>query len=155
MDSNEYKDYLNEALKYSILIKNSLKEETDSECYLEFSGYKGYHIWFFFERPILAKTGREFLNYFINKHKFRPHINIEIFPKENKINKDAAGSLIKLPLGINLLTGAETYFVNDEGDKIVNQFKFIINALKRISEQSIKQILNRKNDKSADTEITF
>ncbi|MHB1645791.1 MAG: CRISPR-associated primase-polymerase type A1 [bacterium] len=155
INSEEYNDYLNEALMYCTFIKNSLKEKTDSECYIEFSGYKGYHVWFFFDKPILAKVGRGFVNYFINEHKFRPHINIEIFPKENKINQNASGSLIKLPLGINKLTGAETYFVDDKGDRITNQFKFIINDIKKISESSINYILNHKDNRYKNTELTL
>ncbi len=155
INSEEYNDYLNEALMYGFFIKKSLKEKTDSECYIEFSGYKGYHIWFFFEKPILAKVGREFVNYFINEHKFRPHINIEIFPKENKINQNASGSLIKLPLGINKLTGSETYFVDDKGDRITNQFRFIINDIKKISESSINYILNKKDNRYKNIELTL
>ncbi|MDA8053388.1 MAG: CRISPR-associated primase-polymerase type A1 [Deltaproteobacteria bacterium] len=148
VDSDIYYDYLSEAFNYALFIKNTLKEKTGSECYIEFSGYKGYHVWFFFDKPVQAKSGRKFVNFLVNEHKFRPHINIEIFPKENKLNVSAAGSLIKLPLGINVYTGKETYFVNENGNKILNQFKFLIEDIKRIPESSINNILNRQNTSS-------
>ncbi len=145
INSDIYYDYLNEAFNYALFVKNTLKEKTGSESYIEFSGYKGYHVWFFFDKPVQAKSGRKFVNFLINEHKFRPHINVEIFPKENKLNPNAVGSLIKLPLGINVYTGKETYFVNDNGNKILNQFKFLMEDIMKIPESSVNNILNRQN----------
>ena len=148
VNSDTYHDYLNEAFNYALFIKNTLKEKTGADSYIEFSGYKGYHVWFFFEKPAQAKSGRKFVNFLVNEHKFRPHINVEIFPKENKLNSNTLGSLIKLPLGINLYTGKETYFVNDDGDKILNQFKFLIEEIRRIPESAVNNILNAGNNNS-------
>ena len=148
INSDIYYDYLNEAFNYALFVKNTLKEKTGSESYIEFSGYKGYHVWFFFDKPVQAKSGRKFVNFLINEHRFKPHINVEIFPKENKLNPNAVGSLIKLPLGINVYTGKETYFVNDDGNKILNQFKFLMEDIMKIPESSVNNILNRQNTSS-------
>ncbi len=148
INSDIYYDYLNEAFNYALFVKNTLKEKTGSESYIEFSGYKGYHVWFFFDKPVQAKIGRKFVNFLVNEHKFRPHINVEIFPKENKLNPNAVGSLIKLPLGINVYTGKETYFVNDNGNKILNQFKFLMEDIIKIPESSVNNILNLQNTSS-------
>ncbi len=136
--SNDYSDFLKEALDYALIIQKSVKDETGFECYVEFSGYKGYHVWFFFEKPIQAKIGRDFANHFINLHKVRPHLNVEIFPKENKLGGTSPGSLIKLPLGVNISTGNETYFIDDAGIKIINQFGFIMGNIDKISYEKIK-----------------
>ena len=156
VNSDIYSDYLSEAFNYALFIKNTLKEKTGADSYIEFSGYKGYHVWFFFEKPLHAKNGRKFVNYLINEHKFRPHINVEIFPKENKLNSGSIGSLIKLPLGINLYTGKETYFVNDDGNKIINQFKFLSEEINRIPEIAVTRILstvNNGNSKAAAVDL--
>ena len=155
VDSDIYHDYLNEAFNYALFIKNTLKEKTGAESYIEFSGYKGYHVWFFFEKPLQAKSGRKFVNFLVNEHKFRPHINVEIFPKENKLNSNTMGSLIKLPLGINLYTGKETYFVNDDGNKIFNQFKFLIEEIIRIPQAAVNNILNAGNQNSNQTAVNL
>ena len=148
INSDIYYDYLHEAFNYALFVKNTLKEKTGSESYIEFSGYKGFHVWFFFDKPVQAKSGRKFVNFLVNEHKFRPHINVEIFPKENKLNPNAVGSLIKLPLGINVYTGKETYFVNDNGNKILNQFKFLMEDIMKIPESSVNNILNCQNTSS-------
>jgi hypothetical protein len=67
---------------------------------LEFSGRRGYHIWLFLDQPEKPRFYRELVKTRFKKLGLR---NIEIYPKQNKINTldKQLGSLIKLPGGIH------------------------------------------------------
>lgn len=69
---------------------------------LEFSGRRGFHLWFFAKRPLPAAVWREALYYVLPEHlrpPVRGQVSCEIFPKQNSIAPGSLGSLIKLPLG--------------------------------------------------------
>jgi hypothetical protein len=69
---------------------------------VEYSGWKGYHIWLFLTEPMKAETAktiaeavRDELGLSRSTHKKQPHV--ECYPKQGSL-KDK-GSLIKMPLG--------------------------------------------------------
>ncbi len=70
---------------------------------LEFSGRRGYHIWLFVE-PVDAKIAKRFATEISKDSK--PH---EIFPKQNKIEKDEFGGQVKIPLGIHRASGKRSF----------------------------------------------
>ena len=72
------------------------------QALVEFSGNKGYHIWFFFEEPIPARNAYLFLNGV--KAYFGLPPDLEAFPKQVTAG-NAYGNLIKLPLGLHKKTG--------------------------------------------------
>ena len=75
----------------------------------EFSGNKGYHVWFFFDQPIPSRNAYLFLNGI--KAYFNLDKDLEVFPKQ-VTSGGAFGNLIKLPLGIHQATGKRCLFEN-------------------------------------------
>lgn len=57
-----------------------------------------FHIWLFFDPPIHAKTGRAFGNQ-VKEIVGEPEL--EVFPKQDEIDEDGFGNLVKLPLGLH------------------------------------------------------
>lgn len=96
------------------------------KSYLEMSGWKGIHVWIFFETPIKAEEVREFLKEVL-KNTGLPNegINREIFPAQSYIKEESFGSLIKLPLGIHQLTGKRCLFIDSDGNPVDNQIAFL------------------------------
>ena len=89
------------------------------EPLVEFSGYKGYHIWLFFHEPVPSRMVREYFRTTI-----QPHLNLssqyrfEFFPKQNQLKEGGLGNLIKLPLGKHLKNGQFSFFIDREGNHI-------------------------------------
>jgi hypothetical protein len=106
------------------------KEEIDS--YVEFSGFKGYHIWIFYDASVdAAKVRRWMRDVFDDMPRVDDRIAWEIFPKQDKINGDGLGSYVKPPLQIHKKSGKFSYFVDDDFNKLeVDLSKVKKNAFK-------------------------
>ena len=83
---------------------------------LEDSGYKGYHIWFFFYKRIPAKLAKDFLQA-LNKIAGNPPegTHRELFPASDVLKNDQLNSRIKLPLGLHRLSGHYSKFLKPDG----------------------------------------
>ncbi len=81
-------------------------------CIAEFSGGKGYHLWFPVAEAVEASAMRKALSCLvkpiIGKTEF---FELEIFPKQDKLSGKGLGNLVKLPLGIHRQTGKRSFFV--------------------------------------------
>jgi len=131
---------LMDAVKIVKFLKNF-----EISAYLESSGWKGIHVWLFFETPIKAKDARLFVKRILRKVGPPPEgINREIFPVQEKIDKNALGSLIKLPLGKHQLTGKRSLFIDLEGNPFENQLAFLW-SIKLISIEKINKFFATLN----------
>ena len=107
--------------------------------YVEDSGWKGRHLWFFFSQPIRAAEVREFLKEILRIAGEPPAgIHWEIFPKQDYVSKDALGSLIKLPLGIHQINQRRALFLDTAGKPYDNQLE-ILTQLELISPEKLRQ----------------
>ena len=80
---------------------------------LEFSGGKGYHLWYFFDGPVDPAPVRAVLEEIRREIAGDvPAFNIEVFPKQDKLSGKGFGNLVKLPLGVHRLTGKQSYFIS-------------------------------------------
>jgi hypothetical protein len=79
---------------------------------IEYSGRKGYHAWFFFEKAVTGEAARGLGLAVTTKH--------EVFPKQKTVSRDASqpGSLVKAPLGIHRVSGNWSVFVDANFEKI-------------------------------------
>jgi group II intron reverse transcriptase/maturase len=94
--------------------------------YTEISGWKGIHLWLFFEQPVRAIEVRNFLKEIMRKVGLpAPGIHREIFPKQDAVGKEGLGCLIKLPLGIHMMTQKRAVFVDREGKPYENQVGYL------------------------------
>lgn len=106
---------------------------------IAFSGSKGVHVYGFTGRD-QAETIREAAHEVIhdagvwqvhrgksfyrhsNEPKFGlPNIDIEVYPKQGKMDGKAYGNLMRLPLGIHRRTGARSYFLQVRSFTAMNQ----------------------------------
>ncbi len=114
----EWEAGLESIRKYSKSLYEKLRE-LGMSCYPEFSGFKGYHIWMFFDKPMQAADVRIWMKELQTLFPDRPsEINIELFPKQGTIPADGFGNLIKLPLQKHLKSGNYTYFLDEDFQQI-------------------------------------
>jgi hypothetical protein len=93
---------------------------------IAFSGSKGVHVYGWFEAPILVKYARYLAQQTLdgyqcftlkkgkNTWQHMEHyeaVEIEVFPKQDHINVDGFGNLMRLPLGQNRKTGGRGFFM--------------------------------------------
>ncbi|MEQ8169003.1 MAG: CRISPR-associated primase-polymerase type A1 [Candidatus Eremiobacterota bacterium] len=142
-----------EELKLMELLKEEVKKvslfcNNQSIPYvLEFSGYKGYHLWFFFENPVEASLAREFGRKILLLSEMPVlEIHRELFPKQDSVSEDGLGNLVKLPLGIHKKTGKRCLILDPEsfepyGDQLAPLF-----SVRKISRDFMNVIISIKTD---------
>lgn len=81
---------------------------------LEWSGYKGYHLWFFFDRPVPAAAVRALLGTLAEDTGPHPFCGVEVFPKQDTLREGGLGNLIKVPLGTHRVSGRRSCFLDPE-----------------------------------------
>jgi hypothetical protein len=88
------------------------------EGVLEDSGFKGYHVWFFFHEPLQAKGVRDFIKALLNVCGEPPEgTHREVFPGSDSPKQDAVGMRIKLPLGLHRISGRTSKFLAPNGSE--------------------------------------
>ncbi|MFH1311539.1 MAG: hypothetical protein ABIH65_03995 [Nanoarchaeota archaeon] len=110
-DKNTLLDFENAKKLYTFL-----KEKGYHPC-LEKSGGGDYkiHIWIFTNTLIPSKQMRKFLLSINKESGIKPN---EIFPKQEKIGEEEFGNLVKLPLGLHLVTKKTSQFLDDDFKEI-------------------------------------
>jgi len=78
----------------------------------EFSGNKGFHFWFFFDKPVSAGVARKLISPVAAAlNRDCQCFSLEVFPKQDQLQGKGLGNLVKLPLGVHRLSGKPSYFV--------------------------------------------
>ena len=118
---------------------------TAHQALVEFSGNKGYHVWFFFEEPVPARSAYLFLNGI--KAYFNLPPELEAFPKQISAG-DAYGNLIKLPLGIHKKTGNRCLFTNilqDDADVTLGSQFDMLKNVEKINTKLMDEVINKSS----------
>jgi hypothetical protein len=83
------------------------------------SGFKGRHLWCFLERETAAAEVRRFGKRLVAA--IRPEdarLQLELFPRQDRIDPGGLGNLVKLPLGIHLRSGRRAALLDDAGQPL-------------------------------------
>lgn len=121
-DNEFFKSMLTKARNYAFEIRDSL-HKMDVKAYVEFSGYKGYHVWIFFSELIDVLYLRETLLPLVNLVEKPNGVNLEYIPAMDYSEDE----VIKLPLSYHEISNRQAVFVNEQGEAISNQLEFITN----------------------------
>lgn len=106
---------------------------------VETSGGKGYHIWVFFDRPVLTRKAYLLGNFV---HTYIPkddRVNVEVFPKQEEY-VGGFGYGIKIPLGIHQRTQRRCFFVDNTFTPHKDQWK-ILQTIKPLTTERIDAII--------------
>jgi len=124
----------NDAMKEALLERAHRDAVRIIECasslgiqgYIEDSGYRGRHCWFFFEEPVIAATARELARLLIEKAGSPSEgITWELFPSSGYFRAGQPGSLIKIPFGVHRLSGKRGLFLMENGLPQSDQASFL------------------------------
>lgn len=107
---------------------------SDNQFLIEWSGSKGFHIFFLFEAPIPAKKGKALGDIIV---KLAEVPDVEVFPKQITVGKGGFGNLIKLPLGIHRKSNKYSYFLTPD---LKPTDILILEKISRITESKVDEI---------------
>ncbi len=131
------------------LMKRIRDMSTSAGCapLVEFSGGKGFHFWFIFDRPIPAGDARKWLNP-IREALYRDlsAFSLEVFPKQESLKGKGMGNLVKLPLGVHRVTGKRSYFYDCRDHGPDAQLKFLMGVKSGNADQMITAAISAKRE---------
>lgn len=82
---------------------------------IEDSGNKGYHLWIFLERQVFAGDLRNTLHKLASEFILvDKRLHWELFPKQDRVEPDKLGNLIKLPFQFHKVTNRRCAFVDSD-----------------------------------------
>lgn len=143
--SHEFAAHLRKCLDMAAVVKKGLST-WGLVSYLEFSGYRGYHLWIFFREWIPVRyvnlLQERIERQIISSALHDGDIQMEFFPNRGKYKGDKPGQCIKLPYGVHTKSLETSYFLEKDGSAVtdVNRyFKDIVGY----SLSEIKKILGR------------
>lgn len=111
------------------------------KAYIEFSGYRGFHVWIFFSEWLQVRYAYSLMDIIERKmDKIPDNITIERFPAKNKKKNGSSGQNIKLPYGIHIYTGNRAVFLHDDMSYITDVNNFL-STLARYSIDNIKRVI--------------
>lgn len=141
-DGARWEELLNHTFKAAQKIRQSLMD-LKIPAYLEYSGFKGYHLWFFLKTPLPAYPVKIFLNYLVQQSKISPdeRYHLEIYPKQTQVKKEGLGNLIKLPLGIHRRSNDWSFFFDPTGQPLTDRLA-IIQQIKKVDKDQFYQALD-------------
>lgn len=138
VQSPEFREYLTVAWETALQVQKLLRT-FGMESYIEFSGFRGYHVWLMMEEWISTRYANMFCDLVNSKLELNDDITIEYFPNKTKIRNGKYGQCIKLPYGVHAKSGQVSYFVDQNGNMVedVNAFidifaKYHASAIKRV-----------------------
>ncbi len=138
-DEENYQHNLKNCLTYTIKLSIEAKKSGLFNL-IEFSGYKGYHIWFFFDEFVNAVKVRELAFELTRITNEKPDgINVEVFPDRDYL-KGGEGCIVKLPLGFHTKTEERSLFIDEYGEFFPNQ-KNVLSSVELISENKLETVL--------------
>ncbi len=120
---------LAEELEKAKTLFDKLKERGFNPL-LEFSGRRGYHVWLFVE-AVDASIARNFALE-LSKN-VKPS---EIFPKQDKIEKDEFGGQVKIPIGIHRASSQRSFLFDEN--------------FRQLSEEESRRLLIKISEDSRD-----
>ncbi len=139
-DSTLMDEYRHLALEKAVEIQK-ICQQSGLTTYIEYSGYKGYHVWLFFDEWIAVRYVNLLQDVILVKlPQGDSRIQVECFPNKTRLHNDKTGQSVKLPWGRHFLSGGYTYFLGEDLAFWENQ-KEMLNGVARFSVSEIKRII--------------
>ncbi|HYL85876.1 MAG TPA: hypothetical protein VE263_16735, partial [Candidatus Angelobacter sp.] len=106
---------------------------------------RGGHLWILFETPVLAKHARVYIRHLAGKLSVQvkasgPADGIELFPKQDRIERAQFGNAIRGPLGIHRAVSRRYWFYGAQHD-LEAQMKYL-RQLRRVTERQLSDLID-------------
>lgn len=107
--------YLQMAAEHAGILQKKM-EQLGLSTYIEFSGYRGYHLWLFFSEWLPVRYIHMLEDVVEAKYQSDrcEEISIEFFPGKMKVRPGTPGQSIKLPYAVHSKTGKRSCFLSND-----------------------------------------
>ena len=136
----EFEAGLRKAYRKALEIQKLL-EEKGMHGYIEYSGFRGYHVWLFLSEWIPVRFANMMTEAVDEVLDTEDIINIECFPNKVRLKAGRFGQVLKIPYGIHVRSGKRSCFIDDNGEPITDIDQFI-NTLASYSLSAIRKVLS-------------
>lgn len=102
-----------------------LLDDKGIHCYIEFSGYRGYHVWLFLSEWIPVRFANMLTDRIEEEMVIEDDITVECFPNKVRLKSGRIGQVIKIPCGIHVRSGRRSCFVDDDGQPVTDIDNFM------------------------------
>jgi hypothetical protein len=105
---------------------------------------RGGHLWILFETPVLATHARVYIRHLAGKLSVQvkaagPSDGIELFPKQDRIERAQLGNAIRGPLGVHRAVNRRYWFYGAQHD-LEAQMKYL-RELRRVTERQLSELI--------------
>ncbi len=110
----------------------------------EFSGFKGFHLWAFSADPVAARHWRALGTWLLSRMPSPPPgLHWELFPKQDSVDAEGLGNLVKIPLGVHKRSGRRSWFVHPVTLKPVPEQEGVFLGHPAMGSEEFKELLGR------------
>jgi hypothetical protein len=105
---------------------------------------RGGHLWIMFETPVLAKHARVYIRHLASRLSVQvkasgPSDGIELFPKQDRIERTQFGNAIRAPLGIHRAVNRRYWFYGAQHD--LDAQMTYLRELRRVTEKQLSDLI--------------
>ena len=116
-------------------------EDKGVRGYVEYSGFRGYHVWLFLSEWIPVRFANMFTDLVEAEIGQDSEITVECFPNKVKLKLGRFGQVLKLPYGIHVRSGQRSAFLDNDGEPVMDIDGFI-DTLAKYPLSSIRRALS-------------
>ena len=98
--------------------------------YIEFSGFRGYHVWLFLDEWIPVRFANMLTDRVEEEIVAEQDITVECFPSKVRLKAGRLGQVMKLPYGIHVRSGKRSCFINEDGSPVTEINSFVETIVK-------------------------
>ena len=131
--------YLGKALETAFQVKKNLRK-MGLNSYVEYSGYRGYHVWILFSEWIPTRYANMLCEVLEGGMHADPDIGVEFFPNKTRVRNGKLGQSMKIPFGVHVKSGDRSYFIDDSLE-VVAELDPFLDSLARYTSADLKRIL--------------
>lgn len=95
-------------------------EDKGMHAYIEFSGFRGYHVWLFLHEWIPVRFANMFTDRIEEEIVMDDDLTVECFPNKVRLKTGRFGQVLKIPYGLHVRSGRRSCFIDDEGEQITD-----------------------------------
>jgi hypothetical protein len=141
-NTSQERKRINRLIKKSALGMLEICEMAGLAPLIEYSGNKGLHFWFLGSEQFACHYWRTLGGWLVKSLRMQPEeLSWEIFPKQDRIEKDGLGNLVKLPLGIHQKSGRRSFFIDAKTFRPYSDQMQILKTLEKIDRQKFERTL--------------
>jgi hypothetical protein len=118
-----------------------LLDDKGMRSYIEFSGFRGYHVWLFLTEWIPVRFANMLTDRIEEELAPADDVTVECFPNKARLKAGRFGQVLKLPFGVHVRSSRRSCFVDDDGSPVTDVDRFI-ETLARYTLPAIRKVLS-------------